>query len=48
LFGARPLNSVIRHYIKEPLSQVILRDKVEEGAKINFILENNEIKITTK
>jgi len=46
LFGARPLNSVIRHYIKEPLAQVILQDKVKEGEKINFILENNEIKIS--
>jgi len=47
-FGARPLNSVIRHYIKEPLAQIILQDKVKEGDKINFILENNKIKISTE
>lgn len=45
LFGARPLNSVIRHYIKEPLAQLILREEIEEGSKIEFILENDKIKL---
>jgi ATP-dependent Clp protease ATP-binding subunit ClpA len=43
LFGARPLNSVIRHFIKEPLAQIILKEEISAGGKIEFVLENNKI-----
>ncbi len=47
LFGARPLNSVIRHYIKEPLAQLILKGEIEEGESVQFIVENEKIKLIT-
>ncbi|MGB9726493.1 MAG: AAA family ATPase [Minisyncoccia bacterium] len=43
LFGARPLNAVIRHYIKESLAQIILKEEIEEGKKIEFVLEEGKI-----
>ncbi len=48
VFGARPLNSVIRHYINEPLAVAILSDEISEGqkSKIKFELIDNRIQLT--
>lgn len=44
IFGARPLDSVIRHYIKDNLASSILRKKIGSNTKIHFTLEENEFK----
>ncbi|MDD5760474.1 MAG: ATP-dependent Clp protease ATP-binding subunit [Candidatus Pacebacteria bacterium] len=44
IFGARPLDSVIRHYIKDSLAKSILQEKTGPNSKVNFVLENGEIK----
>jgi ATP-dependent Clp protease ATP-binding subunit ClpC len=49
IFGARPLDSVIRHYIKDNLAKAILKEKIGPNSQITFFLENGEFqtKITT-
>ena len=44
IFGARPLDSVIRHNIKDNLANSILTKKISENNKIRFVLEENEFK----
>lgn len=44
ILGARPLNSVIRKFIKDPLAKIILSFK-EKPKKVSFTLENEKIKI---
>ncbi|MFA7295517.1 MAG: AAA family ATPase, partial [Candidatus Paceibacterota bacterium] len=44
IFGARPLDAVIRHFIKEKLAQAILKGETENLSKIKFFLEGKEIK----
>jgi len=48
IFGARPLDSVIRHYIKDNLARAILKEKVGSNSKIVFVLEGNELKTIIK
>jgi len=48
IFGARPLDSVIRRYIKDNLASSILKKKVGIGAKVHFTLEKNEFKAEIK
>lgn len=48
IFGARPLDSVIRHYIKDNLASSILKKKIDIGAKVHFTLEKNEFKAEIK
>ena len=43
VFGARPLRAVISEKIKNPLSKMILSDKLGRGAQIKVELENGEI-----
>ena len=45
LLGARPLNSVIRRFIKDPLANLILSEKVESLKPIQFYVENEAIRI---
>ena len=40
-FGARPLSSVINHFIVEPLSQMMLVDKIKNRDRITVAYENN-------
>jgi len=42
ILGARPLNSVIRKFIKDPLAQTILSSK-EKPKRICFLLKENQI-----
>jgi len=44
IFGARPLDSVIRRYIKDNLASSIIKKKIGIGAKVHFTLEKNEFK----
>jgi ATP-dependent Clp protease ATP-binding subunit ClpC len=44
IFGARPLDSVIRHYIKDNLAKAILKGKIGPNSKITFVLENGGFK----
>jgi len=45
IFGARPLDSVIRHYIKDNLASSILKKKIGLNAKVHFAFEENEFKV---
>ena len=44
IFGARPLDSVIRHHIKDNLASSILKEKIGSNTKVHFALEENEFK----
>jgi len=44
IFGARPLDSVIRHHIKDNLASSILSKKLGPNTKVHFVLEENEFK----
>ena len=44
IFGARPLDSVIRHYIKDNLARAILKEKIGSNSQIFFTLEEGELK----
>ncbi|HUS48869.1 MAG TPA: ATP-dependent Clp protease ATP-binding subunit [Candidatus Paceibacterota bacterium] len=48
IFGARPLDSVIRHYIKDNLASSILKKKIGLNTKVHFVFEENEFKVKTK
>jgi ATP-dependent Clp protease ATP-binding subunit ClpC len=45
IFGARPLDSVIRHFIKDTLAQSLLKEELPIGSKIHFVFKNGEFKI---
>lgn len=44
IFGARPLDAVIRNYVKDNLSKAILKEKIGPNSRIIFSLESNQIK----
>ena len=48
IFGARPLDSVIRHYIKDNLASSILKKKIGSNTKVHFAFEENEFKVKTE
>ena len=48
IFGARPLDSVIRHLIRENLARAILKEKIKAGSKIFFAVEGDKVKIDFK
>lgn len=48
IFGARPLDSVIRHYIKDNLASSILKRKIGPNTKVHFVFEKNEFKVKTE
>lgn len=45
IFGARPLDSVIRHFIKDPLAQAILKEELPVGSKVYCTFQGNEFKM---
>jgi len=45
IFGARPLDAVIRHFIKDPLAQAILRDEIKANSKAHFIYQDSQFKM---
>lgn len=44
IFGARPLDAVIRHHVKDNLARAILREKIGPNSKVSFVLDKNELK----
>lgn len=42
IFGARPLDAVIRHFIKEQLAQAILKEEIKANSKAHFIYQDNK------
>lgn len=46
IFGARPLDTVIRHFIKDELAQLILKNKVKAGDKVFCTVVNNNFQLT--
>ncbi len=41
VFGARPLDAVIRHFVKDRLAEMILAQKLAKGYKIKCTVKNN-------
>ena len=48
IFGARPLDSVIRHHIKDNLANSILKKKIGPNIKVHFAFEGSEFKVKTE
>ena len=44
-YGARPIKREIQTRIENPLSEMLLRGEIKEGAKITIGLQANEIHI---
>ncbi len=47
IFGARPLDAVIRHFIKDQLAQAILKEEIKANRKVHFIYRDNKFVLTT-
>jgi ATP-dependent Clp protease ATP-binding subunit ClpC len=47
-FGARPLRRAITHYLEDPVSEEILRDRISSDTEIIAEQENNQIVFKTK
>jgi ATP-dependent Clp protease ATP-binding subunit ClpA len=47
IFGARPLDAVINHFIKDQLAQAILKDEIKANSKVHFIYQDNKFALTT-
>ena len=45
VYGARPLKRALYEIVEDRLADLILEGKVAEGSKVNFNIENNEIKV---
>ncbi len=45
-YGARPLRRAIQRYIEDEISEMILKNEVLNGQKIEINVENNELKFT--
>ena len=45
VFGARPLRSVIRHYIKDPLAVKLLQNQIKAGDKVLFTFQQGRFNI---
>ncbi|MGC8651114.1 MAG: AAA family ATPase [Minisyncoccia bacterium] len=45
IFGARPLDAVIRHFIKDPLAEGILKNEIQSNSHVRFVYQDNEFKI---
>ena len=43
-FGARPLRRAIQKYVEDEISEMILRNEVQEGQCINITVENDNLK----
>ncbi|NMB92343.1 MAG: ATP-dependent Clp protease ATP-binding subunit [Parcubacteria group bacterium] len=44
IFGARPLDAVIRHFIKDKLAELILTQELSKGCRIQCAVQDNEFK----
>ncbi|MCX2717592.1 AAA family ATPase [Helicobacter sp. MIT 21-1697] len=43
IYGARPLKRALYEEVEDRLADLILRDEIKEGDRVNFVLENGEI-----
>ena len=48
VYGARPLKRAIYEIVEDRLADLILEDKITEGSKVIFDIENEDIKIQIK
>ena len=46
VYGARPLKRALYEIVEDRLADLILEGKVTEGSRVNFDMENNEIKVS--
>ncbi len=42
-YGARPLRRAIQRYVEDELSDLILKQDLQNGGTVNIVLENNEL-----
>ena len=47
-FGARPLRRAIQRYIEDELSEMILRNTLQDGQNVKIDFENNELKFNVE
>ena len=47
IYGARPLRRTIMNLIENPLSKMILDNKISKGNSVKIILENGELKFSS-
>jgi len=45
IFGARPLDAVIRHFVKDQLAQAILKDEIKANSKVHFSYQDSQFKM---
>jgi ATP-dependent Clp protease ATP-binding subunit ClpB len=45
VYGARPLKRALYEVVEDRLAELILEDKVVEGANVEFDVQNGEIKV---
>ncbi len=43
VYGARPLKRALYEEVEDRLADLILRDEIKEGDRVNFALKNGEI-----
>jgi ATP-dependent Clp protease ATP-binding subunit ClpB len=46
VYGARPLKRALYEIVEDRLADLILEGEVKEGSKVNFDMENDEIKVS--
>jgi ATP-dependent Clp protease ATP-binding subunit ClpB len=46
VYGARPLKRALYEVVEDRLAELILEDKVVEGSKVAFDVQDAEIKVT--
>jgi ATP-dependent Clp protease ATP-binding subunit ClpC len=46
-FGARPLKRVLRKYVEEPLSEMILRGEIKEKDRVQVVAEGDSLEFRT-
>ena len=47
-FGARPLRRAIQRYIEDELSEMILRNTLQDGQNVKIDFENDELKFNVE
>ena len=43
VYGARPLKRAIYEIVEDKLADLILEDKIQEGSKVKFDVQNDEV-----
>ena len=45
IYGARPLKRALYEIVEDRLADLILEGRVVEGSHVDFVMEDNEIKV---